>query len=196
MVKNTTAGLWRGAIKIYHLLLQREATWSELKRETGFSGTILSRYLRDLQSKGWVFKKQIDGKYSTYERAYRGFEGQMLDSFVMSQSADFVKGLLKVIRSTKDTQGLEEAAIRANIMLLTASMPALIYNSLRSNRNAHQRIDDLIEIFTRPWAHHLLDLCLLEKDLGEEISIELSNSIFAPGLKEYEKYKEILKEAL
>ena len=193
MVEETTIGLWRGAKKIYHILLEKEATWSEVKRETGFSGTILSRYLRDLQDRGLVFKNPTDGKYRTYEKAYQTFEQQMLFSVLLSHESDSFKNILKVIRSGEGTKAFEERAIRAYVMLLTATIPALIYSSLRGSKNPHQRIDDLIELSTRPWIHRVLDLCLLKKDVGERITVEVSNSLHSTGLDERAKYLEMMK---
>jgi len=89
-------------------------------------------------------------------------------------------------------------------MLLTASIPSVIYSSLRNYRIAEKRgldlsafsSDEMIDIFIRPWIHNLLDLCLLDKELGERIAIEISDSIYGPAFKEYEKYIETLDKFL
>ena len=81
-----------------------------------------------------------------------------------------------------------------NVDAVTGSIPALIHDSLGSGRNAHQRLDDLIELFIRPQAHALLGLCLLNKELGESVTKEMRDGIFEQFSKEFEKYNEVWKE--
>jgi len=111
---------------------------------------------------------------------------------------------LKSKQPSKETRAFLEKAIRASVMLLTASIPGIIYNTLRSYHTADKRgldlsaigIDDMINIFIRPWIHNLLDLCLLDKESADRITIEMSDSIFGPALKEYKKYMENLDKFL
>ena len=105
-------------------------------------------------------------------------------------SADIVK----ILRSRRDTKVFEENAIRVNVNAVSASIPALMHDSLRSGRNAHQRLDDLIELFIRPQIHDLLGLCLLNKELAESVTKEMRDSVFEQFSKEMDKYNETWKQ--
>jgi hypothetical protein len=123
---------------------------------------------------------------------------------VYSDELLFIKDFLKDNTSLIDVERFKEKAIKASAMLLTAALPAIIYNSLRSDRNKEKQgldlsaidADGMIDIFIRPWIHNLLDLCLLDKELGERVAIEISSSIYGPAFKEYEDYLEVLNKLL
>jgi hypothetical protein len=204
MVRKKSRSTWKGADRIRGVLRTKDATWADLRQQAVHSHTLLSGYLQDLQKDGFVFKGLIDGKYSSYERADQLFAHQLDNSIVYSDELLFVKDFLKDNTSLIDAERFKEKAIRASAMLLTASIPAIIYNTLRRERIPAKGIDDLvalscndmIDIFIRPWIHNLLELCLLDKELAERIAIEISNSIYAPAFREYEEYIEILRKLL
>jgi hypothetical protein len=204
MTHKATTAYWKGAKRIRDILVQKKATWTELKQETELSHNVLSKYLRDLQDEHLVFRGKIDGKYSTYERAEQSFAHDLDNTLVLSDQLLFVKDLLKLDPSMKDADGFLEKAIRAGVTSLAASMPAFIYNSLRSNRIVDPRVgdlsalsmDEMIDIFIRPWIHNLVELCLLDRESGERITVETSDSIFGAALKEYDEYLETLNKLL
>jgi hypothetical protein len=103
MVHEASTSTWKGARRIRDILLEKKLTWKELQQETTLSHNILSRYLRDLQKDGEIFKGQIDGKYSSYERADQSFAHQLDESIVVSDQILFVKDFLerKQVRTRK-----------------------------------------------------------------------------------------------
>jgi len=206
MVKKRSTSSWKGAKRIRERLHRGNARWADLNRDVISSHTALSTYLRDLQKDGFVFKGLIDGKYTSYERADQLFAKQLDNSIVYSDEILFVREFLKHNTSLIDVERFKQKAIKASAMLLTASIPAIIYNTLRSDRMTGKRLgeldfvaaaatsDEMIDIFIRPWIHNLLDLCLLNKELGERIAIEICSSIYGPAFREYEQYVEILQK--
>ena len=145
------------------------------------------------------FKRQRDGKYTTCEKGSEEFNTQLDKSSVMTQSIKSiphsVKDFLHVTRLMKDSTGSEEVVVRANVMLLTAWIPDLIYNSLRDERDdVHRRIDELIDGVARPWIHSLFELGFVYKDLAEKATVEVHDSVYRQGLKECDRYSEIMKE--
>lgn len=199
---------WKGAERIREILRKKDATWSDLNREAVRSHTLLSKYLSDLQKDGFVFKGLIDRKYSAYERADQVFAKQVDNSIVYSDELLFIKEFLKDNTSLIDVERFKEKAIKASAMLLTAAMPAIIYNTLRSDRITTKTLgdlesvaealtsDEMIDLFIRPWIHNLLALCDIDKELGERIAIEICSSIYGPALKEYQEYIGILQKLL
>jgi len=194
MVQKSAQGLWRGAIKIYQILLEKEATWGELKRETGFSATILSQYLRDLQKSDWIYHKETDRKYAAYKEPYQTLYHQIVHSMLLYHEAESFKPHFNSLRVGNESAELERKAIRAYVMILAASLPALVCSSVRSGKDTHQRLDNLVEVFMRPWLHTLLDLCLIRKNAGEEITEEISKRLYQKGMQEYQSFHKTLEE--
>jgi hypothetical protein len=193
MVRKNAQGLWRGAIKIYQILLEKEATWGELKRETGFSATILSQYLRDLQEGDWIYHKETDRKYAAYKEPYQTLYHQIVHSTLLYHEAESFKPIFKSLRIGNESSELGGKAIRAYVMILAASVPALVCSSVRSGEDVHQRLDNLVEVFMRPWIHTLLDLCLVRKNAGEEITEDISKRLYQRGMQDYENFHTRLK---
>jgi hypothetical protein len=187
--------LWRGARKIYHILLQKEATFTEIKRETGFSNTILSRYLRDLKDNDFVYLRPADRRYVAYREPYRALYDQMIHSSLLYHEVESLKTRFNFSKSAEENRRFQEKAIKAYTMLISASIPAIIRISVGSKQNAHQRLDDLIELFTRPWIHALLDLCLVKKDLTGTIVEDISKSMYKTGMQDYESFHADLKKS-
>jgi len=196
MDQKTTPKLWPKAIDTYRILMKKDATWTELRHETNLSGTSLADILQILQNREHIFHRKVDGKYCNLVRAYEGLDPKLIRSTTLSDHPQSVEEALKVFRQKKDTRNFEEKAIRVNVNLLAGSIPALIYDSLRSGRKAHQRLDDLIELFIRPQIQNLLGLCLIDKDLAESVTKEMRDSIFEQVSKEFDKYNEAWKEFL
>jgi hypothetical protein len=204
MVPEKSKSSWKGAERIREILRRKEATWADLNREAVKSHTLLAKYLHDLQKDDFVFKGLIDGKYASYERADQLFAKQLDNSIVYSDEILFVKEFLKDNTSLIDVERFKEKAIKASAMLLTAALPAIIYNRLRSeNTEPKQRIDlsaidadGMIDIFIRPWIRNLLDLCHIDKELGERIALEICSSIYGPAFREYDEYIDILRKLL
>jgi hypothetical protein len=194
MPRKTPPKLWPGAIETYEILRKKEATWTELRHETNLSGTSLADILQMLQNRDLIFHRKVDGKYCNLVRAYEGLDPKLIRYTSLSDDPEFFGEIVEAFRSKKDTRGFEEKAIRVNVNSVTGSIPALIYDSLRSGRKAHQRLDDLIELFVRPQIHALLGLCLLNKELGENVTKEMKDSIFEQFSKEFDKYNEAWKE--
>jgi hypothetical protein len=208
MVPEKSRSSWKGAKRIREVLRTKDATWGELRREAVRSHTALSRFLQDLRRDGYVFKGLIDGKYSSYERADEVFLRQLDNSIVLSDEILFVKDFLERNTSSSDVESFKEKAIKASAMLLTAVLPALIYNTLRSDPIQGKTLgdlesvastltsDEMIDIFIRPWIHNLVDLCLLDKELAERIALEICSSMYGAAFKEYDEYLEILDKLL
>ena len=93
----------------------------------------------------------------------------------------------------KDTASFKEEAVRANLALVTASLPGLLRDGLRSKSNSHGRIDDLIELYIRPQVHNLLDLCLLYRELAERVTEEMHDSSFDLAQKEFDQFNAMWK---
>jgi len=198
MPEKTVPKLWPRAIEVFRIIEGKTSTWSELKHETNLSGTSLSDILRMLQERGLIFYRKVDKKYCNRFSAYEGLDPKLIRSITLSDEAESFSEIVEAIRSRKDTKkdtkGLEEKVMRANINLLTGSIPALIHDSLRSGRNAHQRLDDLIELYIRPQTHNVLGICLLNREVGESVTKEMRDSIFEQFSKEFDKYNEAWKE--
>jgi len=94
----------------------------------------------------------------------------------------------------KESKGVEETVVRANVMLLTAWIPDLIYNSFRDEPlDVHRRIDELIDTVAKPWIHSLYEFGYIYKDLTEKTATDLRDTVYRLGLKECERYSEIMK---
>ena len=194
MPRKTPPKLWPKAIEVYEILRKKDATWTELRVQARLSGTSLADILQMLQNRDLIFHRKVDGKYCNVVRAYEGLDPKLVRYTTLSDDPESFREIVEAFRLRKDTRGFEEKAIRANVDAVSGSIPALIYDILRSSRNAHQRLDDLIELFLRPQAHALLGLCLLNKGLGENITKEMRDSIFEQFSKEFAKYNEAWKE--
>lgn len=194
MSQKTPPKLWPKAIEVYEILRQKVATWTELRHQTNLSATSLAHILRMLQNRNLIFHRKVDGKYCNLVTAYEGLDLKLVRYTTLSDDPESFRDVIEVLRSRKDTRRFEEHAIRVNINAVSSSIPALIYNSLRSGRNAHQRLDDLIELFIRPQIQGLLGLCLLNKELAESVAKEMRDSVFEQFSKDFEKYNETWKE--
>jgi len=96
-----------------------------------------------------------------------------------------------------ESKGIEEVAFRANLMLLTAWIPDLIYNSLRYEPlDIHRRLRELIDAVAKPWIHSLYELGYVYDEIAKRARIETRDSLFLPALNECDKYSEIMKEPL
>lgn len=191
--------LWKGHLKILRILLEKELSFSELKGETGFKDNTVFEYLQDLQDQGWVFKRPSDGKYTTYEKGSQNFDDHLDKASEMTRSIvgipHSVRDFLQATRTMKDSKGVEEAVVRANVMLLTAWVPDLIYNCLHDEPDyAHRRIDELIDGVARPWIHSLFELGFVYIDLAEKAAVEARDSVYELGLKERKRYSQIMRE--
>jgi DNA-binding transcriptional ArsR family regulator len=189
--------LWKGHLKILKILLEKELSFSELRDETGFKDNTVFEYLQDLQDQGLVFKRPSDGKYTTYERGSQNFDSHLDKASQMTESIvgipHSVRDFLQSTRSMTESKGIEEAVVRANIMLLTAWIPDLIYNCLLDQPdNVHRRMDELIDGVAKPWIHSLLELGLVYIDLAEKAAVETRDSVYELGLKERERYSQIM----
>lgn len=194
MPRKTPPKLWPKAIEVYEILRKNDATWTELRHKTNLSGTSLANILQMLQERELIFHRKVDGKYCNLISAYEGFNPHLIRYTTLSDDPESFKEIVEAFRTRKDTRGFEEKAIRVNVDALSVSIPALMYDSLLRGRNAHQRLDDLIELFIRPQAHELLGLCLLNKELGESVTKEMKDSTFEQFSKEFAKYNEAWRE--
>jgi hypothetical protein len=194
MSQKTAPKLWPKAIGVYEILRKKDATWTELKHQTNLSGTSLADILQMLQKRELIYHRKVDGKYCNLISAYNGLDLHLVRYTTLSDDPESFKEIVEAFRTKKDTRGLEEKAIRANVDALSVSIPALMYDSLRRGRNAHQRLDDLIELFIRPQAHALLGLCLLNKEAGERVVKEMKDKIFEQFSKEFDKYTQAWRE--
>jgi hypothetical protein len=154
--------------------------------------------LKDLIDQGWIFKRPSDGKYTTYEKGSEDFSTQLDESSILSKSIASIphssRDFLQVTRSMKESKGVEETVVRANVMLLTAWIPDLIYNSFRDEPlDVHRRIDELIDTVAKPWIHSLYEFGYIYKDLTEKTATDLRDTVYRLGLKECERYSEIMK---
>jgi predicted transcriptional regulator len=194
MPRKTPPKLWPKAIEVYEILRNKDATWTELGHEMNISGTSLADVLEMLQNRGLIFHRNVDGKYCNLVRAYEGLDPKLTRYTTLSDDPESFREIVEAFRTKKDTQGFEEKAIRVNVNAISGSISALIHDSLGSGRNAHQRLDDLIELFIRPQTHALLGLCLLNKELGERVTRQMRDRIFEQFSKEFDKYNEAWKE--
>jgi hypothetical protein len=186
--------LWPRAIEVYDILRRKDATWTELRNETNLSGTSLADILQMLEKRELIYHRKVDGKYCNLISAYESFAPNLIRYTTLSDDPESFKEIVEAFRTKKDTKGFEERAIRVNVDALSVSIPALMYDSLLRGRNAHQRLDDLIELFIRPQAHELLGLCLLNKELGESVTKEMKDSTFEQFSKEFDKYNASWRE--
>jgi hypothetical protein len=193
MMQKSMEGLWRGARKIYYIILERPSTFTELKRDTGFSNTIISRYLRDLKKNDLIYLRTVDRKYVVYEEPYRTLYHQMIHSGLLLHEVESLKPFFNSLASGTDNATLQKQAIRSYVMILAATLPATIYSSIDRGKTAHQRLDNLIELFTRPLIHAILDLCLVKKDLAELTAEEISKTLYKTGIQDYETYQANLR---
>lgn len=186
--------LWPKAIEAYEILRKHDATWTELKQQTGLTGTSLADVLQMLQRRELIFHRKTDGRYCNVIRAYEGLDPRLIRYTTLSDDPESFKEIVEAFRRKRATQEFEKKVIRTNVNSLSGSISALIYDSLQSGRNAHQRLDDLIELFVRPQSHALLGLCLLNKELGESVAKEMRDSTFEQFSKEFDKYNEAWRE--
>jgi hypothetical protein len=194
MPRKAPPKLWPKAIEVYEILRRKDASWTELKHETKLSGTSLRYILQMLQDRELIFHRKVDGKYCNLVRAYEGLDPKLTRYTSLSDDPESFKEILEVIQTKKDTKGFEEKAIRVNLDTMTGSIPALINDALNSGRNAHQRLDDLIELFVRPQTHALLGLCSINKELGQNVTKDTKEVAFERFSKEFEKYNAAWKE--
>jgi DNA-binding transcriptional ArsR family regulator len=194
--------LWKGHLEIFSLLLKEPLTYSELKERTGFSDNTLSGFLDDLEDQGKIFKKPAkrrrDEKYTTFEINSEDVNSHLDRYSELTQSIKCiphsVKDLYAIIRLMKDSKGIEENVLRANILLLAAWMPDLLYNVLSDEpEDVHRRIDELIDGVVKPWAHSLFELGFVYPDMSKRACTEVRNSLYLLALSECERYAEIMK---
>jgi predicted transcriptional regulator len=189
--------LWKGEIAIIQLLRDKELTWTEIRNETHLNTTTLSEYLQDLQEKDWIVRKKVEGqaqwKYTTYRHAYEGLDLKLIHSITLSDEPRSIKDFISALPPTTDTKRFEEEAIRANASLVTASIPALLYDSLRAGRNSDQRINELIDIYIRPQLSNLLRICLLNRKLAEGVTEKMRDTSFNQAEKEFDKFNAMWK---
>jgi predicted transcriptional regulator len=203
MTKKVKHRFWKGHLKICNILLDGPATYKELKEKSGFTDNTLSRILRDIVKQGKAYKKpaekRSDEKYMTFEVNSEQINKQLDRHSELTQSIErvphSVKDFLEVARSMKESRGIEEVNFRANLMLLAAWIPDLIYNCLNDEPEyVHRRIDELIDGVAKPWIHDLFELGFVYDKIASEASVETRDSLYLPALYECERYAGIMKE--
>jgi hypothetical protein len=141
-----------------------------------------------------IFHRKVDRKYCNQIRAHEGLDFELVRYTTLTEDPESFKDIVAAFRTKKDTARFEDEVLRLNVNVMSGFIPALIYESLRSGRNAHQRLDDLIELFIRPQMHDLLGLCLLNRELAESVTKQMRDSNFEEVSKEFDKNAKTWKE--
>jgi superfamily I DNA/RNA helicase len=186
--------LWPKAIEVYEILCKQPAKWTELKHQTDLSGTSLFDILQMLKKRGLIVQRKEDGKYCIYQKAAQSLNAKLIASITLSDEPRSIREFVEAIGPRRDVEKFKVEAIRANLALVTASMPGLLRDALRSRLNPHGRMEDLIELYIRPQAHNLLDLCINYKELSERVTEEMHETSFDQAQKEFDKFNAMWKE--
>ena len=203
MIKKVKHRFWKGHLEICNILLDGPATYKELKEKSGFTDNTLSRILRDIVKQGKAYKKpgerRSDEKYMTFEVNSEQINKQLDRHSELTQSIErvphSVKGFLDAAGDMKEPKGIEEANFRANLLLLAAWIPDLLYNCLNDEPEyVHRRIDELIDGVVRPWVHDLFELGFVWDKMALKACAEIRDSLYLPALYECDRYTEIIKE--
>ena len=203
--------LWKGEHKIWFSLANRPMKWKELKQETGFSSPTLSEYLEHLRSLDYVYH---DRKTKTY-CASVWFLGLFPGG--MAKVLDAVNDLDEIgdrLGQGFDAVGmLNDRAVKAHAILLSATMPALLYASLggrgpyevnpkephdaenlleKLGKDSHDVADELIDLLVRPWIHKLIDVALILNSSNKDCLIEVGGPLMKEGLERLKKLNETM----
>jgi predicted transcriptional regulator len=202
MNKKVPHTFWRGHLKVYYILLDGAATYKELKERSGFSDNTLSLILRDLVKQGKAYKKPAEKrsqeKYMIFEVNSGQINNQLDKHSELTQSIEAIPHSLKDFSDAagdmKDSKGIEEANFRANLLLLAAWIPDLLYNCLNDESEyVHRRIDELIDEVVRPWVHDLFEVGYVWDKIAVKACVETRDSLYLPALYECDRYTEIIK---
>lgn len=194
MPRKTPPKLWPKAIEVYDILRRKDATWTELRHETNLSGASLADILQMLLKRDLIFHRKVDRKYCNQIRAHEGLEFELVRYTTLTEDPESFKEIVAAFRTKKNTARFEDEVLRLNVNVMSGFIPGLIYDSLRSGRTAHQRLDDLIELFIRPQMHELLGLCFLNRDLGESVTKQMRDRNFEKVSKEFQENAKTWKE--
>jgi predicted transcriptional regulator len=186
--------LWPKAIEVFNILRKKDATWTELRHETNLSGTSLRYILQMLLDRGLIFHRKVDGKYCNQISAHEGLEFELVRYTTLTEDPESFKDIVAAFRTKKDTGRFEDEVLMLNVNVMSGMIPGLVYDSLHSGRNAHQRLDDLIELFIRPQMHDLLGLSLLNKELAERVTKQMRDSNFEEVTKEFHENAKTWRE--
>jgi len=203
--------LWKGECKIYFSLVSHPMRWKELKQETGFSSPTLSEYLHHLRSLDYIY---YDPKTKTYYAAvwFMGlFPGGME---MVLHAIDDLDEIGDTLSQGSDVIGmLNDRAVKAHAILLSATMPALLYASLggkgpyeidlkepheienllgKLDKDSHDVADELIDLIIRPWIHKLIDAALIFNSSNKDNLTEVGGPLMKEGIERLNKLNEIM----
>jgi len=219
-VKRTGEILWKGEVTLYFKILEKPMTWTELKRETGFSNTTLAAYLNHLTNLRYIQHDFEARTYRTSAYFLKFFPEKMAEAYRLVGELAQVGEIVEAGGIGEAVFKVNEATVRAHASLLAAYMPAMLYAALggkgpykigpqeskdsrRLNTlerkilsDSHALLDELLENWLRPWAHQILSILHILSSTNKDILTDVGGPMLEAALREVNRYDQLTKPLL